>query len=190
MSVLPIIQLGNPILRQKAKRVNHISESIQKLIDDMIDTMHDANGAGLAAPQIGKSYRLIVVGMPDEEPFAIINPEYVKQAGEYEIEEGCLSYSGHKGTIKRYNYVVVKGIDRNGKPIRIQAKDLLAQILQHEIDHLNGLLYIDRAESDKDVYPVDPFKSSDSSWNWNPPIFQFSPNQHYSSISCPPILIM
>lgn len=156
MAVLPILQLGNPILRQKAKRVSHISESIQKLIDDMLDTMHDANGAGLAAPQIGKSFRLIVVGLPDEKPFTIINPEYVKKSGQYEIEEGCLSYPRHKGIITRYESVIVKGLDRKGKPIRIKANDLLAQVLQHEIDHLNGLLYIDHVNSDEGVYKVDP----------------------------------
>jgi peptide deformylase len=156
MTVLQIQKLGNPILRQKAKRVNHISQSILNLIDDMIETMHHANGAGLAAPQIGKPYRIIVVGMPDEEPFVLINPDYVKTSGPYEVEEGCLSYPGHKGKIKRFTSVTVKGRDRKGKEIRIKANDLLAQILQHEIDHLNGTLYIDRVESDDAVYEVDP----------------------------------
>ena len=127
MARLPIVRFGNPILRQKSKRVTTISKSIQQLIDDMIETMRQAYGAGLAAPQVGKSLRIITIELPDEEPFALINPEIVKKSGERTVTEGCLSFPGYRGEIQRSETIVCKGLDRNGKAIRIKANDLLAQ---------------------------------------------------------------
>ena len=148
MAVIPIRILPDPILRRKSKRVRIIDSSIQKLINDMIETMHAVPGrVGLAAPQVGVSLRVFVIGIPDEEDIALINPEIVRRTGERLVEEGCLSIPGYVGQIKRAVSVKVKGRDQNGKEIRIKANDLLAQALEHEIDHLNGVLYIDYLES-------------------------------------------
>jgi len=147
MSVRPIIKYPDQILRQKAKTIPVVDKSIKSLVDDMIETMKCGSGCGLAAPQVGVSLRCIVLGMPEEEPFAIINPEFVKRQGEREIEEGCLSVPDLGGHVKRSVSVIVKGLDRHGKPIRVRGKELLCQALEHEIDHLNGVLFIDRVES-------------------------------------------
>jgi len=155
MAVLPLTKMGDAVLHHKAKRVRRIDDSVQKLIDDMIETMHDIGGAaGLAAPQVGVPLQVIVVEMPDEEPLAIVNPEVVKSVGEHEVVEGCLSLPGYKGTLKRFEKVTVKGRDRHGKEIRIKADGLLAHALQHEIDHINGVVYVDRLESRDDLVAV------------------------------------
>ncbi|MFP4640824.1 MAG: peptide deformylase [Dehalococcoidia bacterium] len=155
MALLSIRHLPDPVLREKAKKISNIDGKIQKLIDDMIETMQQANGVGLAAPQVGVSLRLAVLQMPGEEPFAIINPEIVKRSGEQEVVEGCLSVPGYAGEIKRPASVTVKGLDRHGKSIRIKASDLLAEALEHEIDHLNGNLYIDHVESNDKLYKTE-----------------------------------
>ncbi len=147
MAIISICVLPDPVLRQKAKRVRVIDGSIQKLISDMLETMHSASGVGLAAPQLGTLLRVIVIGMPEEGDIVLINPEVVRRTGERLVNEGCLSYPGYIGEIKRAESVRVKGRDQNGKEIRIKADELLAQALEHEIDHLNGVLYIDHLES-------------------------------------------
>ena len=153
----PIVYLPEPVLRKKAKRVPGIDASLQSLIDDMIDSMYAANGVGLAAPQIGVSLRLVVIGIPEEEPFALINPEIVKVSGEREVDEGCLSVPGYRGQLIRHRVVIAKGQDREGKNIRIKARDnLLAQALEHEIDHINGILYIDHLASLEDLEKLEP----------------------------------
>ncbi len=152
MAVLSVRTLPDPVLRQKAKRVTTIGGSIQKLIDDMVETMHAANGVGLAAPQVGVSLRVVVIQMPEEAPIAIINPEMVKRGGERELMEACLSVPGYAGEIKRSVSVTVKGLDRRGKAIRIKASDLMAEALEHELDHLNGILYIDHVAGEDYLY--------------------------------------
>ncbi len=147
---------NDSVLRQKARRVSSIDKSVQRLVDDMIETMHHSNGVGLAAPQIGVPLRVIVVQMPDEEPIAIVNPEIVKRSGEREVAEACLSVPGYGGEIKRSLSVTVKGLDRQGKALRIKANGLLAQALEHEIDHLDGTLFIDHIESQDKLYRVEP----------------------------------
>jgi len=132
-----------------------IDGSIQRLIDDMIETMRNASGAGLAAPQVGIPLKVIVIELPGEEPFALINPEVVKRSGEREVIEGCLSVPGYRGNIKRSLSVTVKGQNREGKLVRVKAKELLAQALEHEIDHLNGMLYIDHVESMDKLYRIE-----------------------------------
>ena len=157
MAVIPIRILPEPVLRQKAKRVRVIDGSIRRLINDMIETMHAVPGrVGLAAPQVGVSLRVFVIGIPGEEDIALINPEIVRRTGERLVEEGCLSIPGFVGQIKRAVSVKVKGRDQNGKEIRIKADDLLAQALEHEIDHLNGVLYIDYLESMDRLYKIEP----------------------------------
>lgn len=157
MAILPICHFPNePVLRQKAKRVSRIDGSVQRLIDNMIETMQQANGVGLAAPQVGVPLRVIVLQMPDEEPVVIINPELVKSAGEQEVTEGCLSIPGYFAEIKRSASVTVKGKDRQGKAIRIKATGLKAEALEHELDHLNGVLYIDYLESQDNLHRIAP----------------------------------
>lgn len=176
MSILPIRTINplrrkgppatgfttDPLLRQKARKVARIDASIQKLIDDMIETMQAAPGVGLAAPQVGVSLRVCVIGMPGEEPFALINPEVVKKSGLRRVWEGCLSIPGFQALVPRSEKVTVKALDRNGRAIRIKAEsDLLAQALEHEIDHLNGVLYIDYVEDMNDLVPVEPAEEED-----------------------------
>ena len=157
MAVIPIRVFPEPVLRQKAKRVRTIDGSIQKLIDDMIETMHAVPGrVGLAAPQVGVSLRVIVIGIPEEEDIILVNPEIVQRTGERLVDEGCLSIPGYIGEIKRAVSVKVKGRNQNGKEIRITANDLLAQALEHEIDHLNGVLYIDSLESMDKLHKIEP----------------------------------
>ena len=157
MAVIPIRVFPEPVLRQKAKRVRTIDGSIQKLIDDMIETMHAVPGrVGLAAPQVGVSLRVIVIGVPEEEDIILVNPEIVQRTGERLVDEGCLSIPGYIGEIKRAVSVKVKGCNRNGKEIRITANDLLAQALEHEIEHLNGVLYIDYLESMDKLHKIEP----------------------------------
>ena len=162
MAQLSILRFGEPVLRQKSRRVSSISKSIQKLIDDMIETMHDAYGAGLAAPQVGKLLRVITIEIPEEEPFAIINPEIVKRSGERVVTESCLSFPGYRGELKRSVTVTVKGLDRQGKAIRMKADGFLAQVLEHEIDHLNGVLYIDHLEGEDKLYKIEASEGAES----------------------------
>ncbi len=156
MAVLPIRIAPDPVLRQKAKRVRNIDSSIKKLVKDMLETMHDAPGVGLAAPQVGVPLRVIVIGIPEQEDFALINPEVVKTKGERVVSEGCLSIPGYTGQLKRAEFVTVKGRDPSGKEVRIKADELLAQALEHEIDHVNGILYTDRLESEGDLKKIEP----------------------------------
>jgi len=157
LPVHPIRFLSDPVLRKKAKRVPRIDASIHRLIEEMIESMHAARGVGLAAPQIGVSLRVIVIGLPDEEPFALINPEIVKRSGEREVTEGCLSVPGYHADLTRSKVVTAKGLDPSGKEVRIKAReDLLAQALEHEIDHLNGVLYIDHLPSLDALVKIEP----------------------------------
>jgi len=152
MAVLKIRFDGDPILRQKATKISRIDESIRKLADDMWETMMAEHGVGLAAPQIGLSRRLIVIHLPEgyeyeDDPefnFKLANPEIIKSFGEQTGQEGCLSIPGWVGDVPRAESVTVKAIDMNGRPVRIKATGHLAVVFQHEIDHLDGILYTDR----------------------------------------------
>jgi peptide deformylase len=156
MAILPIYRLPSPILKQKSKRVRAIDGSIQRLIGDMIETKHYIHAAGLAAPQVGVPLRVIVIGIPEGEDIALINPKIVRRTGERLVTEGCFSIPGLFAEIKRSKSVVVKGRDLSGKEIRIKAEELLAQALEHEIDHINGVLYIDHLESTDKLYKIEP----------------------------------
>lgn len=171
MAVLPIIQPDNPVLRKKAHRVQSFDDKFQKLVDDMIETMIEAPGVGLAAPQVAVSQRLIVVRLLDDDDsreehgddagvlYVVANPEIVKASKEMvEGVEACLSIPGYFGKVDRHEQITVKGLDRHGQPIRIKAKDWLARVFQHEIDHLDGQLYIDIA---KDVWKAEDVKESE-----------------------------
>jgi peptide deformylase len=145
------------VLRQPAKKVRRVDDAIRRLIDDMIESMYAAQGVGLAAPQIGVPLRVVVLGMPDEEPFAIVNPVVVKRSGERRLDgEGCLSVPGYRGALTRSERVTVKGLDREGREFRIKAEgNLLAQALEHEVDHVNGILYVDRLDSMDDLMKLE-----------------------------------
>ncbi len=161
MAVRTIRVVPDPVLRKKAKKVSSIDASVQRLIKDMIDTLHDASGAGLAAPQIGVPLRIVVIEVPDVETFVLINPEIVKREGERIVDEGCLSVPGYRGEVKRSQKVKVKALDRKGKLIRLAGEELLGQALEHEIDHLNGVLYIDYLESPEKLYKITEEASQD-----------------------------
>ena len=143
---LKLIYEGNPILRQTSKPVENITKSIKKLVADMFETMYADNGIGLAAPQIAKKKRVIIIDLQTKKskPITLINPEIISSRGETESEEGCLSCPGLTAVVKRAADVVAQGYDMNGNLIEIKAEGLLAIALQHEIDHLNGILFIDR----------------------------------------------
>ncbi len=154
MSILSIRVLPDPILRQKAKRIVNIDGAVQRLIDDMVETMRAASGVGLAAPQVGVPLRLAVIEVPGEEVIVLINPEFVKKYGERLVEEACLSIPGYQGELKRSIWVKIKAQDRSGKVVRIKGEGLLAQAIEHELDHLNGVLYIDRIEQPDKLWRV------------------------------------
>ncbi|MBZ4652770.1 MAG: peptide deformylase [Peptococcaceae bacterium] len=147
MAVYQIVKKGDPILREKAKEVKEINDSILRLLDNMKETMYAANGVGLAAPQIGVSKRVIVVDIGDEELFELINPQIVFSEGLETDTEGCLSVPGIVGEVARAKKIKIKGLNRQGKTVEIKAEDLLARAFQHEMDHLEGILFIDKAQN-------------------------------------------
>lgn len=146
MAILQILKYPNPILRKKTEALKEITEEDKRLIGDMIDTMKAVEGVGLAANQIGVSKRIFVFNPSVDEWRAdvLINPIIMKRRGSEKMEEGCLSLPGISEEVRRSNYILVEGRDVNGKPVRFEATGLLARIIQHEIDHLNGILLIDR----------------------------------------------
>ena len=154
MAIQKIITSENPLLRQKAKKVHHFDASIQRLVDDMFETMHSADGVGLAAPQVARSLR-IFVAKHEEHKVAIVNPEIIKSEGEELGIEGCLSIPGYRGyNIRRAAKVTVKGQDARGKAIRVNAEGFFARVLQHEIDHLYGILFLDRLDRPEDLHEI------------------------------------
>jgi len=154
MPLLNIVTVPDPVLRRKAHKVTEFGKDFQTLVDDMIETLRDAPGVGLAAPQVGISEQLIVIEYGDDDDetvpkrlFVVANPEII-QTSETVVEglEGCLSVPDLVGSVDRFENIVVKGLNRHGKPVKIKAKDWLARIFQHEIDHLNGILFTDRTD--------------------------------------------
>lgn len=164
MSVLDIRVLGDPILREETKPLNEVTDSVRKLVDDMFETMHAAGGIGLAAPQVGRSERLFVMEV-DDVRYVFVNPEIIERSGSERGEEGCLSIPDVFGEVDRSTRVVARGLDENGNPVEIEATGLLARCMQHELDHLDGRLFIDylsvfkkkaalaQWDEEKDKYP-------------------------------------
>ena len=154
MAILDIVTFPEPLLRLKSKQVTKFDAELQTLIENMFETMRAAPGVGLAAPQIGESLRLVVVEYTEDEDenakpkkYVLVNPEITKRSDEMVTDiEGCLSLPGLAGMVERHEAVTVKAKNRFGKPLKINAEGWLARIFQHEIDHLDGVLYIDRAE--------------------------------------------
>jgi len=152
---LKIIKFPNPFLRRKAKVVKKVTPEIVKLIDDMIETMHAAPGVGLAAPQVHKSIRVIVVD-PGSGPLALVNPKILESSGCQTFTEGCLCLPGVEAPVERASHVRVKALDREGGEFMITADGYLATILQHEIDHLDGVVFIDRVKDPSSIKYVPP----------------------------------
>ena len=145
MAIRNIREEGDEILKKKSREVEVVDDKVRELLDDMVETMHKYNGVGLAAVQVGILKRVIVIDLYDEKgPIKLVNPVIIKEKGEQEVEEGCLSFPNKYAKMLRPKEVTVEALDENGKKIKINAKDLLAQALCHEIDHLNGIVFIDR----------------------------------------------
>lgn len=164
MAVRTILTLEHPALRQKARRVRHFGEGLQKLADDMVETMRTAPGIGLAATQLGVMERVFVAELQEDEEdpqsgklFVLVNPEFVRIGSEEEEhEEGCLSIPGYVGDVRRATWVTVKGQDLKGREVRVKAYSMLARVFQHEMDHLDGVLFIDRVDSPDKIRKVQP----------------------------------
>lgn len=159
MAIRNIRQEGDEILKKKSREVEVIDDKVKELIEDMVETMHKYDGVGLAAVQVGILKRIIVIDIYDDKTpiVKLINPVLVKQKGEREVEEGCLSFPNKFAKVKRPNEVVVEGLNENGDKVKIKATGLLAQALCHEIDHLNGITFVDIMEPDSLQY-VEPQK--------------------------------
>ena len=151
MAVLPIVKYPDPVLDEPCAPVEEFGEDLRQLAADMIATMHDAPGIGLAAPQVGRSERLTVIdlssGSEPDELLVLVNPRVVEREGEVREEEGCLSFPDFMLVVPRPERVVVEAQDLDGKPLRIEAEELLARCLEHEIDHLDGVLFLDRVST-------------------------------------------
>ncbi|MDX2343325.1 MAG: peptide deformylase [Acidimicrobiia bacterium] len=143
MAIYPIRTFGDPVLRATAVDVTDDAESLHRLVDDMLETMYEAPGVGLAGPQIGISKRIFVADI-GEGPFAMVNPELVEVSGSWTFDEGCLSVPGYYWPIKRPGYAKAKGYDIDGNPVELEGDELMGRVLQHEIDHLHGMLLLER----------------------------------------------
>lgn len=145
MAIRQVHEDGDVILRKKSKPVEEVNDRIREILNDMVETMHKYDGVGLAAPQIGILKRVIVIDLYDDKgPIKLVNPQIIKEKGEQEVEEGCLSFPNLYGKVVRPAKVIVKAQDETGKEVVIHAKGLLAQVLSHEIDHLEGILFVDK----------------------------------------------
>lgn len=155
MAIREVVTLPHPVLRRKARKVTDFGPELQELIDDMIETMRAEPGIGLAANQVGVSKQVVVVEFPEDDEkedakprlYIVVNPEFTKLSKETVVgTEGCLSLPGFLGNVDRHEEVVVKGLSRRGQPITLKVKGWTARVFQHEIDHLNGIMFVDRAE--------------------------------------------
>ena len=145
MAIRIVREDGDEILRKKSREVEVIDEKIKQILDDMVETLHHYNGVGLAGPQIGILKRLVVIDLYDDKgPIKLINPKIIKQKGEQEVEEGCLSFPNEFAKIIRPEEVVIEALNENGKKIKLKGEGLLAQAISHEIDHLEGILFVDK----------------------------------------------
>ncbi len=167
MTVIPVRHIPDPVLREKTRRIPTITSALRSLIDNMVETMDAENGVGIAANQVGKRLRIAYIEIPEERDeegevvqeaakHILINPEIIRRVGEREVDEGCLSIPGWRGTLIRSVRVTAKALDVDGREVRIKADGLLAQALEHETDHLDGVVYIDRIQDIKDIFPIGP----------------------------------
>lgn len=162
MAVRPILTSEHPVLREKARRISRVDASIVRLLDDLAETMYAAPGIGLAANQIGVPLRAIVVKGEEKHHYALVNPEIVRAEGSQVGYEGCLSIPGWVGEVERAETVVVKGLNRRGKEVRIKSSGWTARAFQHEIDHLDGILFTDRLTSLATLQRVEELEAEES----------------------------
>ena len=172
MAVLPLTYIPDNVLRKKTRKVTKLTSEMFSLIEDMIETMHVEHGVGIAANQVGRNLRIAYIEIPEEPEengevseklsYLLINPEIIKSVGTREVDEGCLSIPGFRRNLIRSVKVTVRAQDIEGKEFRIKAENLLAQALEHEIDHLNGIVYIDRMQDPERLYPLDAQEKADS----------------------------
>ncbi|NLL72215.1 MAG: peptide deformylase [Clostridiales bacterium] len=158
MAIRNIREIGDKVLTKVSREVKEVDSKTSILIDDMIDTLYDAEGVGLAAPQVGVLKRIVVIDVSEDanDPIILINPEILEFDGSQVGNEGCLSVPGKVGTVERPNYVKVKAYDRDMKEFILEGRELLARALCHEIDHLNGILYVEKAKDGiRDVYELE-----------------------------------
>lgn len=156
MAIRNVREIGDPVLNKTSKVVKEVTERTRELIDDMFDTMYEANGVGLAAPQVGILKRIVVIDVTGDEPYLLINPVLLESSGEQTGNEGCLSVPGKTGIVTRPNYVKVKAYDKNLQPFELEGTELLARAICHELEHLDGHLYVEKVEGElmdvADVY--------------------------------------
>ena len=148
MAIRNIREMGDPVLNKACKEVKEITDRTRELIDDMFDTMYEANGVGLAAPQVGILKRIVVIDVTGENPYLLINPVILETSGEQTGNEGCLSVPGRIGIVTRPNYVKVKAYDENLQPFELEGTELLSRAICHELEHLDGHLYVERVEGE------------------------------------------
>lgn len=148
MAIRNIREIGDPVLNKTCKEVKEMTDRTRELIDDMFDTMYEADGVGLAAPQVGILKRIVVIDVTGEEPLLLINPVILESSGEQTGNEGCLSVPGKTGIVTRPNYVKVKAYDENLEPFELEGTELLARAICHELEHLDGHLYVERVEGE------------------------------------------
>ena len=162
MAIRTIREIGDPVLNKVSKEVTEVTPRILDLIDDMFETMYETNGVGLAAPQVGILKRIVVIDTTGEDPILLINPRIVEVDGEQTGNEGCLSVPGKSGVVTRPNYVKVVAQDENLENFEIEGTELLARAFCHEIDHLDGHLYVEKVEGD--LVDVTPMDDDDEEW--------------------------
>ena len=156
MAIREILAIPHPILRQRARKVRRVDKRLLRLAHDMVETMREAGGVGLAANQVGELRRLVVIQIPEEEEARIyINPEVLKRGGEREVEEGCLSHAGYRAMVNRSEWIRFGALDHTEKVVKIKTDGLLSQAMEHEVDHLNGILYLDHLVEHSKPYLVD-----------------------------------
>ena len=148
MAIRNIREIGDPVLNKTCKEVKEMTDRTRELIDDMFDTMYEADGVGLAAPQVGILKRIVVIDVTGEDPLLLINPVILESSGEQTGNEGCLSVPGKTGIVTRPNYVKVKAYDENLEPFELEGTELLARAICHELEHLDGHLYVERVEGE------------------------------------------
>jgi peptide deformylase len=162
MAIREVRTSEDEILRKISRKVENVDEKIRELLDDMLETMHKYNGVGLAGPQVGVLKRVVVIDLYDGKPaLKLVNPEIVKEKGEQEVEEGCLSFPNEYAKVIRPKEITINALDENGKKIKIVGKDLLAQAISHEIDHLDGVLFVDKMLPDTLEY-IEPTEDSNN----------------------------
>ncbi len=161
MALRNIRVMGDEVLAKRCKEVTEMTPRIKMLIEDMLDTMYDANGVGLAAPQVGVLKRIVVIDVTGEDPYVLINPEIVETSGEQVGQEGCLSVPGKSGQVTRPNYVKAKALDVNMQPFELEGTELLARAICHELEHLDGHLYVEKVEGELQIVNYDAVEDID-----------------------------